>query len=226
MADCSFLLRMLFSNWSSSSSSLCRTISTDIADPLSPQQQIVHCFRQVLRATSRIGTELLYVDSSWTSCLCSSIWRGPLEYITYELVPTSPAVSRMSGSANFRNGWKVAVQLLLYRVLSLGLVQYFSQHSCVIAVKLFLHTFSLRPCGASIKQYRHDAPAQAETQLPRLERAAAVIGLHVNAHKTECLGFNQTGDISTQNGSARKLVDKFTDQRTVSHQPRQSSTSN
>ena len=51
--------------------------------------------------TSRIGTELLYVGSCWSSCLCSSMWRGSLEYITYELVPTSLAVSRMSGSSNF-----------------------------------------------------------------------------------------------------------------------------
>ena len=44
-------------------------------------------------------SELLYVGSRWSSCLCSSMWRGPQEYITYELVPTSPAVSRMSGSS-------------------------------------------------------------------------------------------------------------------------------
>ena len=55
-----------------------------------------------------------------------------------------------------------------------------------------------------------NAPAQAETLLHRLERAAACIGLHVNAHKTEYMCFNQTGDISTQNGSSLKLVDKFT----------------
>ena len=39
--------------------------------------------------------------------------RGPQEYITYELVPISPAVSRMSGSSNFdsfRDWWLVAVQ--------------------------------------------------------------------------------------------------------------------
>ena len=95
---------------------------------------------QVLKATSRIGTELLYVGSSWSSCLCTSMWRGPQEYITYELVPTSPAVSRMSGSSNFdsfRDGWLVAVQLLVCGVLTPGLVQYCSQHSCVIAVKLY-----------------------------------------------------------------------------------------
>ena len=53
-------------------------------------------------------------------------------------------------------------------------------------------------------------PAQAETLLHSLERAAAGIGLHVNAHKTEYMRFNQTGNISTLNGSTLKLVDKFT----------------
>ena len=86
--------------WISSSSS-CRAISTDIPDSLSSLLPIVHCFRQVLRATSRIGTELLYVCSSWSSCLSTSMWRVPQEYITYKFVPTSLAVSRMSGSSNF-----------------------------------------------------------------------------------------------------------------------------
>ena len=39
---------------------------------------------------------------------------------------------------------------------------------------------------------------------------AAGIDLHVKAHKTEYMCFSQTGDISTQNGSSLKLVDKFT----------------
>ena len=55
-----------------------------------------------------------------------------------------------------------------------------------------------------------NTPAQAETLLHCLERAAAGIGLHVNAHKTEYMCFNQTGDISTLNSSPLKLVDKFT----------------
>ena len=46
-----------------------------------------------------------------------------------------------------------------------------------------------------------NTPNQAETQLYSLERAAAGIGLHVNAHKTEYMCYNQTGDISTQHGS-------------------------
>ena len=71
--------------------------------------------------------------------------RGPQEYITYELVPTSPAVSCMSSSSNFDNfpgEWKVAEQLLVCGVLPPGFVQYCSQHSCEDAVKLFLHAFS------------------------------------------------------------------------------------
>ena len=50
----------------------------------------------------------------------------------------------------------------------------------------------------------------SRTLLHSLERAATGIGLHVNAHKTEYTCFNQTGDISTLNGSSLKLVDKFT----------------
>ena len=55
-----------------------------------------------------------------------------------------------------------------------------------------------------------NTPKQAETLLHSLERSAAGIGLHVNAHKTEYMCFNQAGDISTQDGTSLKLVDKFT----------------
>ena len=55
-----------------------------------------------------------------------------------------------------------------------------------------------------------NTPNQAETLLHILERAAAGIGLHVNAHKTEYMYYNQTGDISTRDGTSLKLVDKFT----------------
>ena len=54
------------------------------------------------------------------------------------------------------------------------------------------------------------APTQAEILLHSLEQAAAGIGLHVNAQKTEYMCFNQTGDISTRGGSSLKVVDKFT----------------
>ena len=36
------------------------------------------------------------------------------------------------------------------------------------------------------------------------------MGLHVNAHKSEYMRYNQTGDISTLDGTSLKLVDKFT----------------
>ena len=55
-----------------------------------------------------------------------------------------------------------------------------------------------------------NTPAHAKTLLHSPERAAAGIGLHVNADKTEYVCFNQTGDISTLNGSSLKLVDKLT----------------
>ena len=55
-----------------------------------------------------------------------------------------------------------------------------------------------------------NSPAQAETLLHSLERATAGIGLHVNAHKTEYMCYNQTGDISTLDETSLKLVDKFT----------------
>ena len=55
-----------------------------------------------------------------------------------------------------------------------------------------------------------NTPNQAEILLHSLERAAAGIGLHVNAHKTEYMCYNQTGDISTLEGTSLKLVDKFT----------------
>ena len=42
------------------------------------------------------------------------------------------------------------------------------------------------------------------------KRAAAGIGLHVNAHKTEYMCYNQTGDISTLDGTSLKLIDKYT----------------
>ena len=55
-----------------------------------------------------------------------------------------------------------------------------------------------------------NTPNQAETLLHSLERAAAGIGLHVNAHKTEYTCYNQTGNITILDGASLKLVDKFT----------------
>ena len=55
-----------------------------------------------------------------------------------------------------------------------------------------------------------NTPNQAETLLHSLERAAAGIGLHANAHKTEYMCYNQTGNITTLDGASLRLVDKFT----------------
>ena len=118
------------------SSSSCRAGSTDILDSLSPLFLIVHRLRQVFWTTSHILT-LLNVCSCWSSCFCTAMCGGSQEFITYELVPASLAVSCMSGSSNlngFRGGRKVAIQLVSCGVLPPGLVQDCSQHSCVIAV--------------------------------------------------------------------------------------------
>ena len=55
-----------------------------------------------------------------------------------------------------------------------------------------------------------NTPNQAGTLQNSLEQAAAGIGFYVNAHKTEYMCFNLTGDISTLDGSSLSLGDKFT----------------
>ena len=57
---------------------------------------------------------------------------------------------------------------------------------------------------------RANIPTQAETLLCSLEWAAAGIDLHVNADKTEYMGFNQRGNISSLKSEPLKVVDKFT----------------
>ena len=93
--------------YSKKHSSSCYPASTDLVDPLSPPVSTnLYRYRAVVYRFC-IGTDMLYIGSSWPSCLCSSMWRGPREYIAYELILTSLAVSRMSASSNldsFRNG--------------------------------------------------------------------------------------------------------------------------
>ena len=57
---------------------------------------------------------------------------------------------------------------------------------------------------------RANTPYQAETLLHSLERAAAGIGLHVNAHKTEYMCYNETCKITSLDRASLRLVDKFT----------------
>ena len=54
-----------------------------------------------------------------------------------------------------------------------------------------------------------NTPAQVESLLHSLKRAADGISLHVNAYKTVYTCFNQRDDISTLKGWPLKLVDKF-----------------
>ena len=61
-------------------------------NPLLPPVSIVHHSREVFEATTCLGTELLYIGSSWSSCLSSSMWRVPQEYVTNVFVLTSPAL--------------------------------------------------------------------------------------------------------------------------------------
>ena len=55
-----------------------------------------------------------------------------------------------------------------------------------------------------------NTPNPYETLLHSLEQAAAGIGLHANAHKTEYMCYNRTGDISTLDRTSLKMIDKFT----------------
>ena len=102
--------------------------------------------------------------------------------------------------------------LIAAEVLPPGLVQYCLSGFELTKKRSRRHTAKTiaDPDYADDIALRANVPAQAKTFLHCLERAAAGIGLHVNAYKTEYMCFNQTGDISTLNGSSLKLVDKFT----------------
>ena len=115
----------------SSSSSSCLAISTDISDLLTPPLPIVHCFWQVLRATSRISTELLYGGSSTSHSSKSLFLLQCPAYLVRLILIVFVTSGRWPYSCFFCG------------VLSQGLVQYCLQHFCVIAVKFFfLYTFS------------------------------------------------------------------------------------
>ena len=62
-----------------------------------------------------------------------------------------------------------------------------------------------------------NTPVKAETLLHSLERAAAVIGLYFNAHKTKYICPNLRGNMSTLNGSSLKLIDNSPAMEVVSH---------
>ena len=74
---------------------------------LSPPVYIVHRSRQVFQVISCVGADLLYMGSSWSSNLCSSMWGGPKGYIAYEFNPNSLVVSRMSSSSDIVMGGRL-----------------------------------------------------------------------------------------------------------------------
>ena len=72
-------------------------------------------------------------------------------------------------------------------------------------LSIYSHQFS-----PTYSKKMRNLQASRRPLLHSLERAAAGIGLHVNAHKTEYMCYNQTGDITTLDGTPLKLVHKFT----------------
>ena len=99
-----------------SSSSSCRTTSTGLPDPLSPPTLIIHHSRSVFKAPSCIGTELLYISSSWSSCLCLSMWRGPQESVAYEFIPTCSVLPKFILSWVKSIGW--FMNLYVFKILA------------------------------------------------------------------------------------------------------------
>ena len=183
------------------SSSQCRTASTDIPDPLSPLLPIVHRFWQVFRTTSRILTQLLCVCSSWSSCFCLAICGDSQEYVTDELVLASPAVSCMSGASNLDS---YVLRTSIDKIRENGF-EVRKKRSRRYPAKTITDADY-----ADDRAIQANTPNQAETLLHSLERVATGIGLHVKAHRTKYMCYNQTGEISTLDGTSPKLLDKFT----------------
>ena len=104
-------------------SSSCRAASMDLPDSLLPPISFVH----PSPATSCIGTELLYIGSSWSSNLCLSTRKGSHEYIFMSsslLLQQCSACLVCLALIVFHDGWLVAIQLLFCGVLPPGLFQY------------------------------------------------------------------------------------------------------
>ena len=102
----------------------------------------------------------------------------------------------------YRNCQEIKVNILVILLR----YQWIILHSKKTRTKSFLWAW----VQINVNRHNRNLHDQAETLLHSLERAAANIGLYVNAHKTEYMCYNQTGDISTLEGTPLKLVDKFT----------------
>ena len=107
-------------------------ILSAIPGPLALLLPIVHHLWQVFRATSRILTELLYVCSSWSSCFA---WPYAGVHRSTSLMSSSLLLQRCPACL-VRLTWIVFMMggRWPYSWCFVGLVQYCSQHSCVIPV--------------------------------------------------------------------------------------------
>ena len=115
------------------------------------------------RSSGLSAQSWLYVASSWTSCLCSSMWRGPQEYISSLLLQQCPAclvrliliVFVMGGKwlYNFcfvgcclQDLFNIACSILVYLLSSFFSVRLLSVH--------IVHPYrSINPSAACKKQH-------------------------------------------------------------------------
>ena len=88
-------------------SSSSHSASTDFSEFFSPSLPIIHHSWQIFQITPCVHIELLLVSSCWLANTDTSIWRGPLENVTYEFVLASlvvSCISCLSYSDGFRDG--------------------------------------------------------------------------------------------------------------------------
>ena len=148
----------------------------------------------------KLAATILFVDFAKAF---DSIHRGKMEQIllTYGLPKetvaaimmlcriTTVKVCSLDGDTDYFN---IAAGVLQGDILA--------PYQSIICLKYVLRT-SIDKWNTTVSSWQ-----RKETLLHSLEQAVAGIGLHVNAHKTEYMCFNQTGDISTQSSRSLKLV--------------------
>ena len=99
---------------------------------------------------------------------------GSLDNVTYEFVLTSLKEPSMSYLDGFWDGWQLAIELLFCVGLLRGLVQYNTQHPCVVTIKLFSIRFIsvrvVQPCNSSNTSFACKNSACKNSQFNSLER--------------------------------------------------------
>ena len=101
------------------------------------------------------------------------------------------------------NNWYAIKQRHHHNHLSLSLSPY-------IYISLSIHIYLSDTIGGRRRLRRWHSDTGKYTQPSRNTTEPPQAYLHVNAHKTEYMCYNQTGDISTLDGTPLKLMDKFT----------------